>query len=381
MENENISPSSTATTHNSSNKRSLGNFLGGDFSLSKRRRVLRSAILAFFVIYALLTIAPFYFLFVRTFIDTKDSTDLHLWPPPIGEISMDAGIGNLSIFYNLDLQKVKDDWGIPNTEYLNPKWKLSRIAEEYSISQDTIREYLRPFGRYNGWIVLFSNEDFWPSILRTMTVTVLGVVGLSMLGIFTGTGLAGLRYGYQRFFYALYLLEVVIPPFLILLPQFYMVNKIQALIPGSGEPGTIRNISQLAVIVALYIKGGALSTMIYTSAIGAIPRDLEESAEIDGASRWQYIWYILLPLMKVPIASLTVIVLPFFWNDFLQPFVYLDPKNSTLLPLIQSFTGQYTTNFQIVFTGVFISIIPLVLIYILFRKWFVAGVMEGAIKG
>ncbi len=85
--------------------------------------------------------------------------------------------------------------------------------------------------------------------------------------------------------------------------------------------------------------------------------------------------------MKVPIASLTVIVLRFFWNDFLQPFVYLDHKNTTLLPLIQSFTGQYTTNFQVVFTGVFVSIIPLVVVYISFRKWFVAGVMEGAIKG
>ncbi len=373
----------TTSSHiaNDKNKRSLGNLFGGEASLSKRRRILRTAILAFFISYAILTITPFYFLFVRTFIPTKDATELHFWPPPVDEISMDAEIGNLSIFYNLDLKKLKEAWGIPNTEYLNPKWKLTRVAEEYNISPDAIRGYLKPFARYNGWIVLFNNEDFWPSVLRTMAVTALGVVGINLLGLLTGTGLAGLKYGYQRFIYAIYLLEVVIPPFLILLPQFYLVNKIQALIPGANEPGTVREISQLAVIVALYIKGGALSTMIYTSAIGAVPRDLEESAEIDGASRWQYIWHILLPLMKVPIASLTVIVLPHFWNDFLQPFVYLDPKNSTLLPLIQSFTGQYTTNFQVVFTGVFVSILPLVLLYILFRKWFVAGVMEGAIKG
>jgi ABC-type glycerol-3-phosphate transport system permease component len=377
MENENVSTS--ATTNN--NKPSLGNILGGDSSLSRRRRVIRIAILVFFIIYVALTIIPFYFLFVRTFIGTKDSTDLHLWLPPTEEINMEARIGNLSIFYNLDLQQVKQDWGIPDTEYLRPKWTLTRIAEKYNIPEDTIRDYFRPFGRYNGWMVLFGNEDFWASILRTLTVTVLAVVGVNFLGILTGTGLAGLRYGYQRFVYAIYLLEVVIPPFLILLPQFYLVNQIQALIPGADQTGMTRNVSQLAVIIALYIKGGALSTMIYTSAIGAIPRDLEESAEIDGATRWQYIWNILLPLMKVPIASLTVIVLPFFWNDFLQPFVYLDHKNTTLLPLIQSFTGQYTTNFQVVFTGVFVSIIPLVVVYILFRKWFVAGVMEGAIKG
>ena len=363
------------------NNRSPRGLFGMQASLSRRRQILRTAILIFFIIYAIFTITPFYFLFVRTFIPTKDATELHLWPPHVDEISLDSGIGNLSIYYNLDLMKLKEDWGIPKTEYLNPKWKLSYIAEKYDIPPETIKDYLAPYARYNGWMVLFGNEDFWPSVLRTVLVTGLGIIGINLLGLLTGAGLAGLRYGYQRFVYAVYLFEIIIPPFLILLPQFYLVNMIQSFIPGADQAGDVRNISQLAVIIALYIKGGALSTMIFTSAIGAIPRELEESAEIDGASRWQYIWHILIPLMKVPIASLTVIMLPLFWNDFLQPFVYLDPKNSTLLPLIQSFTGQYTTNFQVVFTGVFVSILPLVLLYIMFRKWFIAGVMEGAIKG
>ena len=80
-------------------------------------------------------------------------------------------------------------------------------------------------------------------------------------------------------------------------------------------------------------------------------------------------------------ASLTVIMLPLVWNQFLQPYVYLDPANTTLLPLIQSDTGQYTTNFQVTYTGVFVSIIPLLVVYILFRRWFTRGVMAGAVKG
>jgi len=350
-------------------------------SISRSQRIARRAILAFLLVYVVLTILPFYFLFVRTFVSTKDSTDLHLWPPPVEEVNMAAELGNLSVFYSLDISDIKDAWGIPATEYVNPRWDLTRISEEYDIPEGTIRGYLQPFDRYNGWKVLLGSSDFWSSILRTLGVATLGIIGVNALGIMTGIGLAGLRFKYQRFIYAVFLLEVVIPPFLILLPQFLLVNQIQGLIPGAENPGSVRDASQLAVIVALYIKGGALSTMIFTSAIGAIPRELEESAEIDGATRWQYIRYILLPLMKVPVAGLTVIVLPFFWNDFLQPFVYLDSSNTTLQPLIQSFTGQYTTNFQVVFTGVFVSILPLVVIYILFRRWFISGVMDGAVKG
>jgi raffinose/stachyose/melibiose transport system permease protein len=121
--------------------------------------------------------------------------------------------------------------------------------------------------------------------------------------------------------------------------------------------------------------------MVYTAYISSIPKDLEEAAEIDGASTWQYLRHILLPLLKVPIASLTIIVLPALWNDFMGPYIYLDQDNTTLLPLIQSYTGTYTTNYQVSYTGIFISIIPLVLIYILFRNWFIRGAMSGAIKG
>ena len=354
---------------------------GRGWSVSRSRRILRIGILAFFVFYVIVTLLPFYFLFIRTFVTTRDSTELHVVPPPVEEVNMNAQIGNLSVYFSLDIADIKEAWGIPATDYLPPRWNLTRIAETNDVPEQTIRDYLQPYGRYNGWIVLLSGSEFWTSVLRTMLVAGLGVVGVNLLGIMTGTALAGLRFRYQRVIYGIFLLQAVIPPFLILLPQFLLVNGIQGLIPGADQAGWIRDASQLAVIIGLYVMGGALSTMIFTSAIGAIPRELEESAEIDGATRWQYIRFILLPLMKVPIAGLSVIVLPWFWNDFLQPFVYLDPGNSTLQPLIQSFTGQFTTNFQVVFTGVFVSILPLVFIYLLFRKWFISGVLEGAVKG
>lgn len=345
------------------------------------RRVLKGVIIAFFVIYSLGTIAPFYFLFVRTFVSTKDSTELHLWIPPMEEANLNYNIGNLSVFYNLDLQQMKEDLGIPPTIYLNPKWSLKKVGKEFGISEEELRTYFRPFSRYLGWIVLFRDERFWPSILRTVLLTVSGIIGVNLLSILTATALAGLRRRDQMFVYNFYLLQTVIPAFLILLPQMTLVKWVMGLIPGAMESGMTRQISQLLMLALMYMQGGALSVMIFTSFISTMPTELENSAEIDGASRWEYIWHILLPNMKVPVASLTVIRLPRLWNDFLRPFVYLDPDNSTFLPLIQGFTGQFTTNFQVVFTGVFVSILPLLTIYIIFRRWFVQGVMAGAVKG
>jgi raffinose/stachyose/melibiose transport system permease protein len=181
--------------------------------------------------------------------------------------------------------------------------------------------------------------------------------------------------------YNVYLLQMVIPAMLILLPQYLLIQWFYNLIPGYADEGFVRTALQLFSIILINIKGTALSVMIFTAAIGAIPKEIEDSAMIDGASSWQYIRHILLPLLKVPIVSLIVIMLPLIYNQFLEPYVYLDPKNSTLLPFTQSAVGQFSTNYQVIYSAIFASVIPIVLVYLLFRRFFVEGVMSGAIKG
>lgn len=72
---------------------------------------------------------------------------------------------------------------------------------------------------------------------------------------------------------------------------------------------------------------------------------------------------------------------PLIYNQFLEPFVYLDRESSTLLPYIQTTVGQFSTNFQVIYAAILASIIPLLVIYIAFRKAFVKGALAGAVKG
>ncbi len=345
-------------------------------NFGRRWRAFKIGVYVFLGIYALVTLFPFYALFIRTFVGTDTATKLHLWIPPVKEISLEAEVGNLSVFYNLDLKKVKVDLGIPQTEYLSARMTLREVAEKYAISEDEMKEYFRPFYTYNGWIVLFSGGKLIGALWRTFVVTILSLIGVNMLSLFTAYGLAGLNRMDQRFIYNLYILNPLIPPMLVLLPQFLIIQFLLGFLPD-----TLVSSGKMFAIVLLQIKGGALPIMIYTTFISSIPREIQDAAEIDGANPFQYIRYVVLPLLKVPIATVTVIMLPWFWNNFLQPYVYLDARNTMLLPLIQQFTGQYTTNFQVSFTGVFVSILPLVIIYIVFRRWFIEGAMSGAIKG
>ncbi len=354
---------------------------GPRLGLAERKRIFERGVMLFFIVYVLFTLFPFYGLFVRTFVGTKHSTELHLWIPPKEEVNLDGEIGRLAVFYNLDLAKFKKDMGIPATELLPARKSLKEIAEMYGIPEERMKAYFAPFSLYNGWIVLFGSGEFLPAVARTALITVLSLVGMNILAVCTGYGLAGLRRKDQMFWYNLYLLRAVIPPMLIILPQFIIIQWFLNLIPGYDAPGFTRSAGQLLAIVLLWIRGGALPAMLMTAAIEAIPSEIEEAAEIDGASPLQYFFYVLLPLMKVPMASLSVIFLPLIWNDFVHPFVYLDRSNTTILPLIQTYSGQYASNFQVIYTGVFLSILPLVIIYLLFRRWFVEGALAGAIKG
>lgn len=350
--------------------------------VARQKRNAKILIITFFIGYTLITLFPFYALFIRSFVGTKHATDLWLSPPPLEEASLNYQWGNLSVFYNLDFDKVKADLGIPQDAFIQPRWTLERVAQEYDIPEEQIQAYFTPYSVYSGWIVLFSDNKFWPALLRTVLITALSLIGLNLLSILTGFGLAGLKRRDQIFVYNLYLLSAVIPVMMILLPQYMIVQWLLKLIPGYDVSGSMaRLIGQMTAIVALNIKGGALGTMIFTAYISSIPRELGEAAEIDGATTWQYLRFILLPLLKIPIASLTIISLPALWNQFLEPYIYLDEANTTLLPLIQGYTGTYTTNYQVSYTGIFISILPLVIIYLLFRNWFIQGAMSGAIKG
>jgi len=354
--------------------------------LGRRKVFLRVFAVTVMAIYSVVTIFPFYTLFVRSFVPTKESVDLHLWIPETEEVRMEAEVGNLGVFYDLDLRDLKDALGIPQTEFIMARTTLAEVAEEYDVPEEKIKEYFAGFYTYNGWITVLTGDlqstSFWGALIKTLLVTALGLGFLILLSIFTGYGLAGLRRKDQMAVYNLYLLQMVIPAMLILLPQYQLLQWIMKMFPGYAVQGSnTRAVLQLLSIVLINIKGTALSTMIFTSAIGGIPREIEDSAMIDGATRLQYVRTILLPLLKVPIVSLIVIQLPLIYNQFLEPYVYLDPGNSTLLPYIQSIAGQFSTNYQVIYASVLGSVVPIIVVYLIFRRFFVEGAMAGAIKG
>lgn len=335
--------------------------------LGRPARTTKTAIGVFLFLYSILTILPFYLLFIRTFVSTSDSTVLHLWIPKAPEFSMESSYGNMSIFYSMDSDDFKSALGIDG--YISPNYTFSEISEKFGVDPEKIRRYMQPYRLFNGWIAVVKGRQFLNSLANTVTITGGSIILGTILSICTGSVLAGFRRRWHFLAYNIYMLQVVIPPVLVMIPQFLIVKSLHL-------------DNSLFGIILFNIKGGALSVMLFTSFIAAIPRELAESVTIDGGSRLTYVSRIVFPLCRTPFASFAAIQVPLVWNDLLYPLLFLKPEKYTLTPWVNTFVGgEFATNFQAIYTGLFVSLLPLLFAYIVFRRFFVHGVMAGAVKG
>ncbi|MGX6993165.1 carbohydrate ABC transporter permease [Vagococcus penaei] len=142
------------------------------------------------------------------------------------------------------------------------------------------------------------------------------------------------------------------------------------------------NLDNLAGIIFIYIIFGLpMNTFLYTGFIKKIPVALDEAAEIDGATPLQTFRYIIFPMLKPVHATVAILSFMWTWNDFLMPLILLSKPEQQTLQLSQYiFQGQFSTQYNLAFASYLLVILPVLLIYIFFQKWIIAGVTDGAVK-
>lgn len=135
-------------------------------------------------------------------------------------------------------------------------------------------------------------------------------------------------------------------------------------------------------ITFLYIIFGIPQNIfLYSGFVKGIPVALEEAALIDGAKPYQIFLKVIFPMMKPMHATVAILSFVWTWNDFLMPLVLLsDPGQQTLQLSQYVFQGQFSTQYNLAFASYMLVLLPVLVIYIIFQKWIIAGVTQGAVK-
>lgn len=141
--------------------------------------------------------------------------------------------------------------------------------------------------------------------------------------------------------------------------------------------------SKIGLGVQYWGFGIPMATFIIYNFMKTIPRELDESARIDGASTLRTFVSIIFPLLKSVIVTVIVLDVMWIWNDFLLPLLMVNSNNETktLVLAAYTFVGQMNTKWNYALTAMVLAIVPSVIVFILLQKYIVEGVVAGAVKG
>lgn len=137
-----------------------------------------------------------------------------------------------------------------------------------------------------------------------------------------------------------------------------------------------------SLILTYTASGMPMSVFLLSVFFRNLPRELEDAARIDGAGEQGIFWRIMLPLVRPGLATVVIVNVVPWWNDFFFPLLFLPSPTWRTIPLgMQIFFGQHLIDWSLVFSGMLLASLPLLVIYVLMSRQFIAGLTAGAVKG
>jgi len=125
-----------------------------------------------------------------------------------------------------------------------------------------------------------------------------------------------------------------------------------------------------------------LNTFLMRGFFESIPAELDQAMQVDGANAWTRYWRLAVPLAKPAIATATIFTFLACWDEFAWSLTIInDPLKRTLPVAIQLFQGQHSTQWGLVFAASLIAVIPVIIVFLVFQRYFVQGLTSGAVKG
>ena len=208
------------------------------------------------------------------------------------------------------------------------------------------------------------------ALLNSFAITAGSVLALIAIGSISAYVLARQTPRLSTALYLAFVIGIILPAQLGIVPIYVALRQI-------GLLGT--HLGAIVLYTGLLMP---LSVFLYTGFVRALPRDYEDAAFIDGASRWQAFIRIVFPLLRGITGTVAVLTSLIIWNDFFTQLVFFGGgvNNRTLPVAIYNFVGEYEARWNVVFAAVAIALAPVLLLYLFAQRHLVRGFTGGINK-
>ena len=225
--------------------------------------------------------------------------------------------------------------------------------------------------QFDAYIHLFQLETLGTGIKNTiivsLTVTIIGTITSSMAAF----AFAKLRMPFRNTLFLILLASIMIPYPIIMIPQFVMFSKfgwVDTLLPLI-VPGLFGNITMI-FFLRQYLTN--------------VPYSLIEAAKVDGAGYLQIFFKLIFPVIRPAVAAQFILWFMGVWNDYLAPLIYLNsPEKQTLQVVIANLKATYAiqTDYPLIMAGSVVSLLPVLIVFLIFQKQIIESVALSGVKG
>ena len=250
-------------------------------------------------------------------------------------------------------------------------WAVSTSLKNEVNAVSAIPSLIPSPATLSNYLSVFSHKTFVIELLNSVLYAA-GAVGIA-LAVGIPAGYAASRYTFpaKRAVMLLILATSMIPGVALLVPTFYLLDHF----------GLLSN--RFAILIILASRIAPQTVWFIQNFIDAVPMEIDEAAHMDGASRWQILTKIVLPLIRPGIAAVAVIGAITTWNDYITVAVFApDTAKRTLqVALVNQVFDAVGISWSFTMAFALVASLPVILMFLLVQKWFIAGLTAGAVKG
>ncbi len=260
---------------------------------------------------------------------------------------------------------------------LFPKEEFTHVGSMIPIPKHIVLDW------YTGLFESTMIRPFFNTVWRTAWYT----FAVTAIAFLVGYVLARLRFPGKTFFFFFIIIIQMIPGVLTLIPTYILMAKLPLLGGndwfGAGGHGLINNPLVLYVLIG---PANIVWIYLFRQSISALPRDFEEAASIDGSGFFRTLLTVILPIQKPIIATIALNTAIMTWNDWLNPFMYVNKIEYTTITgyvglLVSALSKFGDRNYPLIFAASTVAVLPPLIIFLFMQKYIVQGFANAGIKG
>jgi multiple sugar transport system permease protein len=215
---------------------------------------------------------------------------------------------------------------------------------------------------------LFSRLNIGRAFLSSTTIAGITTLASLLFNSMAGYAFARLRFRGRERIFGLLLSALIIPAQVGMLPLFLFMKSIHLVNTYWG-----------AILPSL---ASVLGIFLVRQFMLSIPQELLEAARIEGAGEWRIYWSLVMPLARPVLATLAIFTFMTTWNDFMWPLIVLSDQRRYTLPVAMAgLVGEHALDIELMMAGAVVTVLPVLVLFLVLQRHYIAGLMAGSVKG